>query len=166
MFGEPIPIHLTTFMEGRGRPARSGPSDGDGRRSIYIAVRRNFLSPFMLAFDMPVPFSTMGRRNVSNVPSQALILMNDPFVIDQSRRWAECALLSIPSGDTPAILEDRVGWMYAVAFARSPTEREMRAATRFLSQQALARGVGTSDATLWTDLAHALVNTKEFIFLQ
>ena len=33
-----------------------------------------------LAFDAPVPFSTMGRRNVSNVPAQALTLMNDPLV--------------------------------------------------------------------------------------
>ena len=41
----------------------------------------------MLAFDMPVPFSTMGRRNTSNVPAQALILMYDPFVIDQAEAW-------------------------------------------------------------------------------
>ena len=47
--------------EGRGRPA-SGPLDGDGRRSLYLAVRRNFLSPLLLAFDTPIPFSTVGRR--------------------------------------------------------------------------------------------------------
>ncbi|MCP4888119.1 MAG: DUF1553 domain-containing protein, partial [Planctomycetaceae bacterium] len=67
-FGPPVPIHLTSFMNGRGRPKKSGSLDGDGRRSIYISVRRNFLSPFMLAFDTPTPFSSMGRRNVSNVP--------------------------------------------------------------------------------------------------
>ena len=37
----------------------------------------------MLAFDTPIPFSSVGRRNVSNVPAQALILMNDPFVVQQ-----------------------------------------------------------------------------------
>ena len=42
-----------------------------------------------LAFDTPVPFSTMGRRNVSNVPAQALTLMNDPLVVGQARLWAE-----------------------------------------------------------------------------
>ena len=72
MYGPSVPVHLTSFMEGRGRPGRSGPLDGDGRRSIYLNVRRNFLDPMFLAFDMPVPFSTMGRRNVSNVPAQAL----------------------------------------------------------------------------------------------
>ena len=73
-FGPPVPIHLTSFRDGRGRPKNSGPMDGNGRRSIYVAVRRNFLSPFMLTFDTPVPFSSMGKRNVSNVPAQALIL--------------------------------------------------------------------------------------------
>ncbi|MCA9135254.1 MAG: DUF1553 domain-containing protein, partial [Planctomycetales bacterium] len=87
-FGESIPIHLTAFMDGRGRPSHSGPLDGAGRRSIYTAVRRNFLSPFMLTFDTPVPFSTMGRRNVSNVPAQALILLNDPLVVDLANKWA------------------------------------------------------------------------------
>lgn len=42
MFGEPIPIHLTSFMDGRGKPAASGPLDGKARRSIYISVRGQF----------------------------------------------------------------------------------------------------------------------------
>ena len=86
--GPSVPVHLNEFMEGRGRPA-SGPLDGDGRRSIYIGVRRNFLQPMMLAFDTPIPFNCMGRRNVSNVPAQALILMNDPFVVEQAKVWAQ-----------------------------------------------------------------------------
>ncbi|MEQ9069611.1 MAG: DUF1553 domain-containing protein, partial [Gimesia chilikensis] len=89
LFGPSVPIHLTKFMDGRGKPPVNGPLDGEGRRSIYIQVRRNFLSPMMLAYDTPSPFSTMGRRNVSNVPAQALIMMNDPFVIQQARLWGE-----------------------------------------------------------------------------
>ncbi len=53
-----------------------------------MAVRRNFLSPMMLAFDTPIPFNRVGRRNVSNVPAQALILMNDPFVARTGQVWA------------------------------------------------------------------------------
>ena len=89
MFGPSIAPHLTPFMEGRGRPGHSGPLDGDGRRSLYLNVRRNFLTPMLLAFDYPTPSSTMGRRNVSNVPAQALTLMNDPFLIGQAKVWAE-----------------------------------------------------------------------------
>ncbi|WP_390621118.1 PSD1 and planctomycete cytochrome C domain-containing protein [Stieleria neptunia] len=159
-FGEPIPIHLTAFMDGRGRPGRSGPLDGERRRSIYTSVRRNFLSPFMLTFDTPVPFSTMGRRNVSNVPAQALILMNDPLVVELAGQWAERAI-SLHSSRQP-----RIRWMYASAFARQPTDKELAIADAFLDSQREARQVDPDDAELWGDFAHALINTKEFIFLR
>src|SRR5712671_2463631 len=87
--GPPVPVFLSAFMDGRGKPSHSGPLDGDGRRSIYTAVRRNFLPSMMLAFDTPIPFNTMGRRNVSNVPAQALILMNDPFIVEQAKTWSQ-----------------------------------------------------------------------------
>jgi hypothetical protein len=159
LFGEPIPIHLTAFMDGRGRPGHSGPLDGAGRRSIYISVRRNFISPFMLAFDTPVPFSTMGRRNVSNVPAQALILMNDPFVVEQAKRWAE---LAIKQSTSP---ESRVEWMYLSAFSRLPRSDENAIALAYISAQS-ALPQPPNEVELWTDVAHALINTKEFIFLR
>lgn len=164
-FGPPVPIHLTSFMDGRGRPGKSGPLDGDGRRSIYIAVRRNFLSPFMLTFDTPVPFSSMGRRNVSNVPAQALILLNDPLVVELSHKWAERALQNIPLSDAKSSRR-RIEWMYLSGFARRPTEQEVQTAERFLQGQATARSVTLDDSDLWADFAHALVNTKEFIFVR
>ena len=86
--GPSVDVYVTEFMEGRGRPA-GGPLDGDGRRSLYIKIRRNFLSPMLLAYDMPAPSATIGRRSVSNVPAQALILMNDPFVTQQAGVWAK-----------------------------------------------------------------------------
>ena len=85
--GPSVATHLTEHMTGRGRPGASGPLDGDGRRSIYLEVRRNFLSPMLTAFDLPVPATTTGRRSRSNVPAQSLVLMNDPFVHEQSRLW-------------------------------------------------------------------------------
>jgi hypothetical protein len=166
MFGPSVPIHLTDFMEGRGRPNQSGPLDGAGRRSIYVAVRRNFLSPFMLTFDSPVPFSTMGRRNVSNVPAQALILMNDPFVAEQTKLWARRAEKTIPAIADSSAIAARIDWMYIVALARHPSDKELRVALEFLADQADDRGVDVSHSSLWDDLAHALVNTKEFIFLR
>lgn len=164
-FGPPVPIHLTAFMDGRGRPRKSGPLDGNGRRSIYVAVRRNFLSPFMLTFDTPVPFSSMGRRNVSNVPAQALILMNDPLVVELSRQWGEQALKAVPEKNHEAVAE-RIGWMYVAGFGRPATEREVNTASQFLLSQATARGIEIHESALWADFAHVLVNTKEFIFLR
>ncbi|MBX7105542.1 MAG: DUF1553 domain-containing protein, partial [Gemmataceae bacterium] len=139
MFGPPVPTHLSPFMEGRGRPGSSGPADGAGRRSIYLEVRRNFLSPFFLAFDAPTPFSTVGRRTVSNVPAQALILLNDPFVREQSKLWA---------ARTPDV--DR---MYREAFGRLPDDAERAACRAFAEKHGPA------------ELAHALVNAKEFVYV-
>jgi uncharacterized protein DUF1553/uncharacterized protein DUF1549/cytochrome c len=165
LFGPSVPVNLTPFMQGRGRPAASGPLDGDGRRSIYIAVRRNFLPPMMLAFDTPAPFSTVGRRNVSNVPAQALILMNDPFVVEQARLWARKML-----GDQGKTPEQRVERMYLEAFSRPPTEVETRAVLAFLSSQAHEHGVAdgqhASDERVWADLAHVIYNAKEFVFIE
>jgi hypothetical protein len=161
-FGEPVPIYLTSFMDGRGRPQTNGPLDGNGRRSIYVAVRRNFLSPFMLTFDTPVPFSAMGRRNVSNVPAQSLILMNDPLVVQQSRNWALRGLQMTAHAGT----EDRIQWLYVSAFARRPTQAELRTTLHFVNSQVALRGVTLEDPDLWADFAHVLVNTKEFIFLR
>lgn len=158
-FGEPVPVHLTAFMDGRGRPRRDGPLDGARRRSIYLAVRRNFLSPFMLTFDTPVPFSAMGRRNVSNVPAQALILMNDPFVADQASKWA---MRVIEQHDT---FEPRIAAMYQSAFARQPTVAEIETARQFFSATKSSDATPLQDDELWTDYAHALINTKEFVFL-
>jgi len=163
MYGPSVPVHLTPFMQGRGRPAE-GPLDGNGRRSIYLSVRRNFLAPMMLAFDAPIPFSTMGARNVSNVPAQALILMNDPLVVQQAELWAKRVL-----AEPNRTAEQRIAAMYEAAYARPPTDDEIAAAVAFLQSQAKEYGLpadaAATDLRVWTDLAHVLVNAKEFIFL-
>jgi hypothetical protein len=158
MYGPSVLVHLTAFQEGRGRPA-SGPLDGDGRRSVYLAVRRNFLSPFLLAFDTPSPFSTVGRRTVSNVPAQALILLNDPFVHEQARLWANRVLTQ------PGLPRERIIRMYECAFTRPPTEAELAECFDFLRRNPGAQATGTLDSSAWTDLAHVLFNVKEFIFV-
>ena len=163
MFGQPVPVHLTAFMTGRGRPGQ-GPLDGNGRRSIYISIRRNFLSPMMLAFDMPQPSAPMGRRTVSNVPAQALIMMNDPLVVQQAEVWAK-RLLEQPDLSP----EERVELMYQQAFARTPSEEESTAALGFLNEQASRYGIAADEATsslqTWADLCHVMFNVKEFIFV-
>jgi hypothetical protein len=156
--GPSTPVFVTSFMEGRGRPG-SGPLDGAGRRSVYISIKRNFLSPMMLAFDMPIPFQSMGKRNVSNVPAQSLVLMNDPFVVGQAELWAK----SLSQTDTP---EQRIRAMYLRAFAREPLPSETADALLFLFEQGVNHKAPTAvDPKVWADLCHVLFNTKEFIHL-
>jgi hypothetical protein len=161
--GKSVPIFLSPHMIGRGRP-KSGPMDGNGRRTIYIGVRRNFLSSMMLAFDTPQPFSTVGRRTKSNVPAQALILMNDPFVVAQAGLWAK-RLLAQQKLDTPG----RIKSMYRQAFGRRPSEQEVAAASGFLVEQGRRYGLnndeGTADPRVWSDLCHVMFNAKEFIYI-
>lgn len=154
MFGPSINVSLSSFQEGRGRPA-SGPLDGGGRRSIYLSVRRNFLSSFMLAFDSPIPFSTVGRRSISNVPSQALILMNDPFVHQQSEKWAKKVIAY--SSDSNARLEI----MFQQAFGRPPSGSEIEECSNFLRMFS----PDSPEAEKWTAIAHSLMNVKEFVWI-
>ena len=163
MYGPSIPVYLSSFMDGRGRPSKSGPLDGLNRRSIYMEVRRNFLSPMFVAFDTPTPFSSMGRRNVSNVPAQALILMNDPLVSELARAWAQraCATVPMDEGQSP---DARVQWMVMAAFSRVATDLELATTRHFLDKHASRNGLSLQDIALWEDFAHALVNKKEFIF--
>lgn len=163
LLGAPVPVYLTAFMQGRGRP-RGGPLDGNGRRSIYISINRNFLSPMMLAFDTPIPFTTIGRRTQSNVPAQALILMNDPFVAQQAELWAKRTLAE-QSGSAEA----RINSLYQSGFARLASEQEIQDGIEFLKSQTAAYEAGAeweTDVRAWKDLCHVLFNVKEFAFLK
>ena len=152
-FGPPVAVHLTRFLEGRGRPGHSGPVDGDGRRSIYLAVRRNFLVPMLTVFDFPIPSATFGKRNVSNVPAQGLMLMNDPFVHEQARLWA--TRIQSGEGDVSA----RVVELYRQGFGRSPTTSETVVALDYL-------GGFEDESKGWQDLCHAMFQAKEFRYIR
>ncbi len=152
LYGPSVPVHLDSFMEGRGRPGESGPIDGRNRRSIYISVPRNFLSPFFKVFDRPIPFTAQGRRSASNVPAQSLTLMNDPLFEELAERWAKRALMSGPKAPVE-IIES----LYLEAFSRRPTELETERLQRYLGER--------DDEEAWADVCHVLINVKEFIYL-
>ncbi len=104
-----------------------------------------------LAFDFPTPFTTMGKRSTSNVPAQALTLMNNPFVIDQTRAWADRVTAREPDS------EAAIHRFYQEGFGREPTADELTAAREFVA-------AATPEA--WRDFAHILVNVKDFVFLE
>ena len=151
--GISVPVHLTDFLTGRGRPGGNGPVDGHGRRSIYIKVCRNFLPSFLTAFDFPVPATTVGDRSVSNLPAQALALMNDPFVHEQARLWGEKRMKAAEQKGLVVAIE----MMWQQAFGRLPCAEEVAMAREFVEQKGHEG---------WTDLAHTLIQTKEFRFIR
>ena len=114
----------------------------------------------MLAFDMPQPLSTIGRRTSSNVPAQALIMMNDPFVVQQAQLWAKRILST-----SDAVDAERLRAAYVTAFGRQPSNEEEQSAVAFLQSQAKAHGEAKPGEKAWADFCHVIFNVKEFIFL-
>lgn len=161
LYGNSIMVYVTPFMLDCEQPKESGPLNGLGRRTVYQKVDRNFLNPMMLVFDTPSPFGTQGCRSKSNVPAQALSLLNDPFVIEESRKWAEQVL----------IIEDwthsqRIKYMVEHAHGSTPTETEIQTLLTFLDRQAREYGISKADIRCWSDLAHCLINMKSFSYLR
>ncbi len=159
MFGKSIPVHLTDFVIGRGRPEQSGPRDGNGRRSVYLAVRRNFLPTLMTVFDFPSPFSAVGRRNTTNVPAQALAMMNDAFVHDQAQAWAEQELQRSESKS----VSERLPELFLAAFGRRPTSAERVLCER--SWEELYKQTG-DELQAWQHVCHSLLSMNDFIYVR
>ncbi len=161
--GPPVAIHLTEFLVGRGRPDKSGPLDGGGRRSLYTSLRRNFLPTLMQTFDTPTPFSTVGKRNVTNVPAQSLALMNDELFHEQARVWSRRLLRETPgAGDL-----ERVRRMFGAAYAREPSPTETADCIAALGElRGLHRGGADPVGEVWAELCHALLNANDFIYVK
>lgn len=131
-----------TFPESRA--ADYGFEFTEPRRSIYVPVFRNALPEIFEAFDFAPPTMVVGRRNTSTVPTQALFLLNHPFVNNQARAAAERITKS--SSNSAAQIQNA----YWLALGRAPTERELR----------LAIDHGLSD------LLHALFASVDFRYIE
>ena len=143
----------------------SGPLDGKGRRSLYLKVTRMEGTRFLETFDYPVPMAARGSRDVTNVPAQALTLLNDPFVVAEAE---ECAkrLLTMPADS----VDTRVGQLFEIALGRRPNpveyERFRGLAAELASMQKVPREEVPNSLPVWKDLAHTIFNMKEFIYIQ
>ncbi len=166
-----IPLPLPVSYKDFENPV-AGPLDGHGRRSIYLEARRNYPQLFLAAFDQPKPVLTVGERNITNVPAQSLALLNDNFVASQSSGFGERFLL-MPSA--PALGESerhlaRIDAMYRLAFSRPATPDEITRAIEFLKSQTITLGLPAdswaTEKQAWSELAHAIVNMKEFLYVR
>jgi hypothetical protein len=141
-----------------------GPSvlDNTARRSVYLRVKRSELIPMMTMFDAPEPTQSIGERSVTTVPTQALAMMNSPFVRQQAAKLAERIL---PAKDVP--LEAAVEHGYRIAFGRAPTEAERTRMGAFIERQLAATGSRTPENTQKALLAfcHVLLCLNEFVYV-
>ena len=141
------------FAKGKTKGDRvKGPLDGDGRRSVYQEIRRNAHNPFLEVFDQPKPATTRGARDQTNVPAQSLTMLNSPLVQAQAQVWGN-ALAARAESDS-----DTVRSMFLAALGRPPEPLELDRSLGYVGANA--------DAGRWTDLAHAIFNLKEFLYIR
>lgn len=102
------------------------------RRSIYVRAQRNALEPLLTTFNSPVPFSTTGRRDATNVPAQSLMMMNSKFVSDLAQRLP--GLIDVHSADD----KSNVTGIWNAVLSRTPTASETSSSVSFIEQQRAA----------------------------
>src|SRR5262249_2261819 len=119
------------------------------RRSLYVYRKRGMAYPMFEVFDMPDPNFNAGRRTNSTVPTQALTLINNDFVLKQAQMFAD--RVKKEAGDDPV---QQINLAYRIALARPPDEAELALASDLLGTHSLV------------DLTHVLLNLSEFLYMR
>ena len=140
-------------------------------RAVFNHVERNNLDEFLTTFNLPIPTSTVGVRNLTNVPAQALTLLNGRIADDAALLWAKRVR---DDGDL-ATDEKKIDAIFMQAYARHATPAEVAACLEFIN------GESTNDAANvdrpggkrpdgaksdpYFRIAHAILNSKELIYV-
>lgn len=155
------------------------PSDDEQqyRRSVYVHWQRQFLHPWLVAFDAPTREECTARRPISNTPSAALVLLNDPSFVEAAKALAGRAL------DEPGDDGARIAWAWETVLSRQPgpaeveslatllsSSREKYAADEQAAEALLAVGLSEPNAdaspaeqAAWTTVCRVLLNLNETI---
>jgi hypothetical protein len=148
------------------------------RRGLYTWWQRTFPQPSLAAFDAPSREECTGERVRSNVPQQALVLLNDPTYVEAARVFAERILRE--GGST---VDSRLRFAYARALQRAPGAAEARVLGELLrkalqefgqdpagarrlvaaGQAPVARDVPAVELAAWTQVARAILNLPELV---
>ncbi|MGV3661014.1 MAG: PSD1 and planctomycete cytochrome C domain-containing protein [Prosthecobacter sp.] len=128
--------------------------DGSRRRAIYLPVLRDHLPDVLEQFDLANPNLVTGDRDVTNVPLQALYLLNGPFV--QEMAAALAARVMKEKTATP----ERIRRVFSLCFNRPPDAQEQQLATAFFETQAAS----IDETKLMTAFCQSLLASAEFRF--
>jgi hypothetical protein len=130
-------------------------------RSVYMAVARNAEPEVLAVFDFPDAAGVQGARQVTNVPGQALFILNSDFV---ARHATSLANRVTPLEDklnptnklNTGDLAERVNQMYWIALGRPASGDEVSAARRLLTKYRQEPAAG------WAGVARAIFGSAEF----
>ena len=167
LFGPPLPLKPQpdgrVDVDGSRVPASNSPF----RRSLYLLNRRNYHPTDLNLFDQPVVAHNCTRRDRTAVVLQSLAMLNGPFILEQSARFANRVKLAEGSDR-----DHQIELAYRLALCRPPDCDELATSREFLSRQAArhqAHGQQPSrssaaDAAL-ANLCQMLLNTNEFLYI-
>jgi hypothetical protein len=133
-------------------------------RSVYLLMLRNSMPPELTPFNLPDSTTITGRRDNSALATQSLYLLNNDFLVEQSRRFAERVMLT--SNDTTR----RIQSAYQQAFARTPTGSEIQRAHDFIREADLMLVSTGNDengrlSNAWAAFCQALLASNELRYV-
>ena len=131
-------------------------SEKTKERALYDKLDRNKIPEMLDIFDFPNPNLVSGVRNASTVPTQALFLMNDPFVIKEAETAAK-RLLERKGLN----VEERLNFAYKITLGREPREEEKSLALNYLAQH----NQGKDHPEAWAGILHSLYACVDFRYL-
>jgi len=122
------------------------------RRTVYVMQKRNRALPFLALFDGPDPNASTAIRDETNVPTQALWFLNNPFALACSRSVG-AAVAAVPA-------ENRITHLWRTVLGRRPTLGE-----RIFAQKHCDSSTGISETERWASLARVLFASNEFLYV-
>ncbi len=144
-------------------PLDAKDNDETFRRSIYIFVKRSVLLPLVEVFDCPVTVVSAPNRATSTVSPQALALMNNEFVLEQAKFFAERV-----TAEAGADTNQQIVRAFQLALNRKPSAKEQDWVRSFLKAQTAGyaeRKNERPDAAALRDFCHAILNLNEFLYV-
>ncbi len=147
-------------------------------RSVYLPIARDLPPDALAVFDFSDPSLVTGARDTTNVPAQALFILNGDMVASASRKLAERVMAAYPAGPTGGVganLDQRLALAYWITLGRSPTQNERTTAWNFFQKfpSNWSKGDKSSSAmrdaedvkAAWTSFCRALFATSDFRYL-
>ena len=175
------PYQPERYWENLNFPVREYQNDvGESqyRRGLYTWWQRSFLHPSMLAFDAPSREECAAERNRSNIPQQALVLLNDPSYVEAARTLAAHAM-----SESKGSVSDRIAWAWQQVLQRQPSTEESKTLEKVfhdrlaeykkdkqaadellkIGQNPVPAGIDHAELAAWTHVARVLLNLHETI---
>lgn len=132
----------------------------DARRSIYLKVKRSSLIPILQLFDAPDAIQSIGDRDVTTVPPQALAMMNSPLIREYAEKLS--ARIRAQGATEP---ESIVQAAYEFALSRPPEAAELERMTAFINSQAASYGTDEmARQTAIADYCQLMLCLNEFVY--